>query len=43
MEIGGRLVASRTQIPLLHAWAVSIHKSQGMTLSRIDVDLGMFL
>lgn len=29
----------RTQIPLLPAWAVTVHKSQGMTLSRVVVDL----
>lgn len=30
---------SRTQIPLMAAWAMTIHKSQGMTLSRVIVDL----
>ena len=29
----------RTQIPLLAAWAMTVHKSQGMTLSRVEVDL----
>ena len=30
---------SRAQIPLLAAWAMTVHKSQGMTLSRVVVDL----
>jgi ATP-dependent DNA helicase PIF1 len=30
---------SRTQIPLIAAWAMTMHKSQGMTLSRVIVDL----
>ena len=30
---------SRTQIPLMAAWAMTIHKSQGMTMSRVIVDL----
>lgn len=30
---------SRTQIPLMAAWAMTIHKAQGMTLSRVIVDL----
>ena len=30
---------SRTQIPLVAAWAMTIHKSQGMTLSRVIVNL----
>ena len=30
---------SRTQIPLMAAWAMTIHKAQGMNLSRVIVDL----
>lgn len=30
---------SRTQIPLTAAWAMTVHKAQGMTFSRVIVDL----
>jgi ATP-dependent DNA helicase PIF1 len=39
-EVDGTELASRSQIPLILAWAMSIHKSQGQTLDRVRVDLG---
>jgi ATP-dependent DNA helicase PIF1 len=36
----GSLLASRCQMPLILAWAVTIHKSQGQTIQRLRVYLG---
>jgi ATP-dependent DNA helicase PIF1 len=37
---GGEIIAKRVQVPLILAWALSIHKAQGQTIERIKVDLG---
>ncbi|KAG1825552.1 PIF1-like helicase-domain-containing protein [Suillus subaureus] len=36
----GGIEARRRQVPLILAWALSVHKSQGQTLERVKVDLG---
>lgn len=39
----GSVIASRTQVPLILAWAITIHKSQGQTIPRLCVDMtGIF-
>ena len=38
-EINGQTV-SHTQLPLRLAWAVTVHKSQGLTLPKIKLGLG---
>ena len=43
LELGSRVVATRQQIPLKLAYALSIHKSQGMTIDLLDVSMkGVF-
>jgi ATP-dependent exoDNAse (exonuclease V) alpha subunit len=39
IEEGGRTIASRKQIPLRLAWAITVHKSQSMTLSSAQMNL----
>lgn len=38
-DIDGKSV-SRTQLPLRLAWAMTVHKSQGLTLSQMKLGLG---
>lgn len=39
-EENGTVRAMITQVPLRLAWAITIHKSQGMTLDAAEIDLG---
>lgn len=40
MQDGGKILAQVEQVPLRLAWAITVHKSQGMSLDRAHMDLG---
>jgi hypothetical protein len=43
IEVGDRIMAERQQIPLMLAWAISIHKSQGLTIPFLEISMnGIF-
>jgi ATP-dependent DNA helicase PIF1 len=37
--LGSQIEVSRVQVPLMSAWALTIHKCQGMTLDKCVLDL----
>ena len=40
LETKAGKVLTHTQLPLMMAWGIIIHKSQGLTLEKVVVELG---
>ena len=38
--VEGNTVMSRQQLPLKLAWAITIHKAQGLTMNKVVIDIG---
>jgi ATP-dependent exoDNAse (exonuclease V) alpha subunit len=39
LKKGNKTLAKIEQIPLTLAWAITVHKSQGLTISSLEIDL----
>ena len=40
LRVKAEVIGTNTQFPFILAWAVTVHKAQGLTLDRIRIDLG---
>ena len=40
LRVKAEVIGTYTQFPFILAWAVTVHKAQGLTLDRIRIDLG---
>lgn len=42
-SVENKVVASRRQIPLVLSYGITIHKAQGLTMDRVEVDVRTYL